>query len=240
MKYVQVCKDALPVAQQKIWDSFSAVKKLGFTLYGGTALALYLGHRMSVDFNFFSDRPLDSSMEQKLHEVMPFLASAEVLQREQNTRTYFTRDKVKISFFGGIPFGRVGDPVLTDDGVMQLASLHDLFATKLAVISQRIEYKDYFDIVSLLRYGISLKEGMAGAIALYRENFLPQDTLKILCYFEGGDLNCLTSEDKEFLVSICRNFSLCEITPMPISSFALSAFEPDDNPVAEPEMGSSI
>ncbi|WP_373321508.1 nucleotidyl transferase AbiEii/AbiGii toxin family protein [Rivihabitans pingtungensis] len=33
--------------------------KLGFVLYGGTAIALRLGHRESVDFDFFSDRPLD-------------------------------------------------------------------------------------------------------------------------------------------------------------------------------------
>lgn len=229
MKYVQVHKDALPVAQQKLWNSFSAAKELGFTLYGGTALALYLGHRISVDFDFFSDQTLDSSMERKLHEEMPFLASAESLQREKDTRTYLTRDKVKISFFGGISFGRVGEPVLTDDGVMQLASIHDLFATKLAVISQRIEYKDYFDVISLLRYGMPLKEGMAGAMALYGENFLPQDTLKILCYFEGGDLHCLAPEDKEFLVSICRNFPLSEVEASPLLAYTLSAFEADSD-----------
>lgn len=220
--------DMLPAAQQKLWSSLAAAKELGFTLYGETALTLYLGHRRSEDFDFFSDRILDHNMEAKMQETMPFLARATPLQREKNTRTYFTSDNVKISFFGGISFGRIGHPILTDDNIMQLAAIDDLFATKLAVITQRVEYKDYFDIISLLRHGFSLEQGLAGAMALYGEDLLPQDTLKALCYFKGGDLDRLTSEDKEFLINICRNFSLRKIIPSPLCSFSLSLFEAEN------------
>jgi hypothetical protein len=51
------------------------------------------------------------------------------------------RDPVKISFFGGIDFGRVGDPVAV--GGRLVASLLDVFGTKLATITQRIESRDY-------------------------------------------------------------------------------------------------
>ena len=45
--------DVLPEAQQQIWASLSAAPRLSFVLYGGTAVALHLGHRQSLDFDFF-------------------------------------------------------------------------------------------------------------------------------------------------------------------------------------------
>jgi len=47
--------DILPPAQRKIWDALSALPS-EFVLYGGTAIALQLGHRQSVDFDFFARR----------------------------------------------------------------------------------------------------------------------------------------------------------------------------------------
>lgn len=46
--------DVLPPAQQALWPRLRAAAGLGFVLYGGTAIALRLGHRASVDFDFFS------------------------------------------------------------------------------------------------------------------------------------------------------------------------------------------
>ena len=51
--------DMLPPAQRRLWPELRRAPGLGFTLYGGTAIALRLGHRTSVDFDFFSDKPLD-------------------------------------------------------------------------------------------------------------------------------------------------------------------------------------
>ena len=44
--------DILPAAQQQIWNALAAAPRLGFVLYGGTAIALHLGHRRSIDFDF--------------------------------------------------------------------------------------------------------------------------------------------------------------------------------------------
>jgi hypothetical protein len=55
-----------------------------FVLYGGTALALHLGHRHSVDFDFFGDRPLDPAL---LVPAVPFLAGATVTQSARRTRS---------------------------------------------------------------------------------------------------------------------------------------------------------
>ncbi|MSP41735.1 MAG: hypothetical protein EXR70_24905 [Deltaproteobacteria bacterium] len=48
----------LPAAQRALWSELEATPD-NFTLYGGTALALYLGHRTSVDFYFFSNASFD-------------------------------------------------------------------------------------------------------------------------------------------------------------------------------------
>ena len=43
----------LPESQQSLWPSLAPLAQQGFVLYGGTAIALRLGHRISVDFDFF-------------------------------------------------------------------------------------------------------------------------------------------------------------------------------------------
>ena len=51
--------DILPPAQRRLGPELRPITDHGFVLYGGTAIALRLGHRTSVDFDFFSDLPLD-------------------------------------------------------------------------------------------------------------------------------------------------------------------------------------
>jgi Nucleotidyl transferase AbiEii toxin, Type IV TA system len=51
--------DVLPAAQKEIWTSLAPAPHLDFALYGGTAIALHLGHRASVDFDFFRSEPLE-------------------------------------------------------------------------------------------------------------------------------------------------------------------------------------
>ncbi|MCK9215746.1 MAG: nucleotidyl transferase AbiEii/AbiGii toxin family protein, partial [Rhodoferax sp.] len=95
--------DLLPPAQQRLWPALQAAAQLGFALYGGTAIALRLGHRTSVDFDFFSEQPLDRDA---IQAAFPFMALSTVLQDRQNTLTVNVpygdseREHVKVSFFG--------------------------------------------------------------------------------------------------------------------------------------------
>ncbi len=50
--------DILPEPQQAVWRELGSVPP-HFTLYGGTAIALQLGHRQSVDFDFLAAQPID-------------------------------------------------------------------------------------------------------------------------------------------------------------------------------------
>ena len=98
--------DILPAAQRKLWPELTPVQQHGFVLYGGTAIALRLGHRQSVDFDFFSSWPVDQA---KLRAALPFLRHTTVRQDQPNTFEVATKAGVKVSFFGGLDFGRVGE-----------------------------------------------------------------------------------------------------------------------------------
>lgn len=195
----------LPQPQREIWPFLASTVKLGLVLYGGTAVALRLGHRSSLDFDFFTERPLEP---RELGRHLEFLHRAKVIQQQENTLTVLApaeSGNVKISMFGDIGIGRIGTPELTADGVVKVASLVDLLATKLKVILQRIEAKDYLDIAAILRSGELLEDGLAGATALYSPAFQPSEAMKALTYFEGGDLDILSSEDREYLIRAVVN-----------------------------------
>lgn len=196
--------DILPAAQRDLWPQLAEVSRDSFVLYGGTAVALYLGHRESVDFDFFTHRTFQPD---DLVGRYAFLRDAEVLQSQQNTLTVITAGEpggVKISFFGGLAFGRLAHPNRTPDGVMQVASLDDLLAHKLKTVLQRIETKDYIDVDALLQSGLSLPDGLAGAQRLFPA-FAPQECLKALTYFEDEALRDLPRELEHRLLSAVKH-----------------------------------
>src|SRR5256885_2613490 len=168
--------DVLPLAQQRLLPRLHPTSRLGMVLYGGTAIALRLGHRVSLDFDFFTDAPLDKKL---IHASFPFAAQSTVLQEAADTYTLLVNEEagegpsVKVSFFGRIDFGRVGEPDVTEDGVLQIASLGDLMATKLKVLLQRVEAKDYEDLAALLRAGVDLAQGLAAARIMHGPSFQP-------------------------------------------------------------------
>jgi hypothetical protein len=191
--------DILPPAQRAIWQLLSPSVGMGLVLYGGTAVALRLGHRTSVDFDFFTEKSL---VYDQMEKEFAFLQSAKVIQSQQDTLSVLVpalTTSVKISFFGSINIGRVGNPQRTPDGTLEVASLLDLLATKLKVIQQRIEAKDYQDIAAILRSGLKLEAGLAAGVELYNPNFQPSEAVKALTYFEGGDLDRLSVGDKNTL-----------------------------------------
>jgi hypothetical protein len=196
--------EILPPAQQRLWAELASALVLGFVLYGGTAIALRLGHRTSIDFDFFSEKPLD---REAINAAFPFMSASTVLQDAGNTLTVLVpygdsqHSHVKVSFFGALGLGRVGEPGITQDRVLQIASLDDLMATKLKVLLQRAESKDYQDIAAMLKAGVSLAHGLAAAREMFGPSFQPSESLKALVYFADGDLSRLTREEKSVLVS---------------------------------------
>jgi hypothetical protein len=191
--------DVLPAAQQQIWNALAATPRLGFVLYGGTAIALHLGHRRSIDFDFFRSEPLDKD---QLRANFAFVKGAAVLQDTPDTQVILAEmpaGPLKISFFGSIGFGRVRDPLKTRDGVLLVASLDDLMATKLKATLDRAEAKDYRDIAAMISAGVSLSLGLSAFKQMF--NGEPAQVLRAIGYFKDGDLNTLSQADQQLLRS---------------------------------------
>lgn len=213
--------EVLPEPQREFWDDLAGTIPAHFVLYGGTAIALRLGHRHSVDFDFFSDRKLEID---RLLATAPFVKRAVTLDRKPNTVTVsmpMSSGEVKLAFFCGLSFGRVGNPDRVP-GKVALASALDLLATRLKAIHDRIEPKDYQDIEVLLRSGMTLNQGIAAARSLFGETLNPLDTAKAVGWFKDGDLyRKLSSSTRAFLASASAKFDP-GVAPLPIKSKTLS------------------
>jgi hypothetical protein len=189
--------EILPAAQKEIWSGLAPASDLDFVLYGGTAIALHLGHRKSLDFDFFRSEALDKD---QIRAKFQFVRGSAVLQDAPETLVILVQmpaGSVKISFFGGIGFGRVNDPLPTCDGTLLVASLDDLMATKLKATLDRAEAKDYRDLAEMISAGVSLPAGLSA----FRQMFdgEPAQVLRAIGYFGDGDLKTLSTADRDAL-----------------------------------------
>jgi hypothetical protein len=199
--------DILPKPQRRLWDELAAIPA-EFVLYGGTAIALHLGHRQSVDFDFFGSKVFDTAT---LIASIPFMEAARITQREPNTLSGIVDrgGPVRLSFFGvpGLPC--LAPAHIASDNGLRIASLLDLAGTKVNVVQLRAEAKDYRGIDAILRDGrIDLSTAVASAQALYGPQFNPQITLKALSYFDEGSLRRLSRATRDRLAQAVREVDL--------------------------------
>jgi hypothetical protein len=201
--------DTLPAPQRALWPELAATPD-SFTLYGGTALALRLGHRASVDFDFFSNGSFDP---ERLAEQIPYLLEAERIQLAPDTLTCRVDrgGPVLMSFFGGLGLGQVAAPEPASDTLLRVASLLDLAGTKAAVLQKRAEVKDYLDVHAILRHGIDLPTILAAGGVVYGRKFNPLVTLKALCYFD--DVPALPVEVR---TQLARAVEGVDVTRLPV------------------------
>ena len=117
----------------------------GFTLAGGTALALQIGHRISVDFDLFSKEEIPKGLLPKVK--LAFKArTIEPSINNPDELTVFV-DTIKITFLR-YPFPDV-DVSVTLGGLTML-SVKEIAATKAYTIGRRGAYKDYVDLYFIL------------------------------------------------------------------------------------------
>jgi predicted nucleotidyltransferase component of viral defense system len=209
--------DILPAAQYRLWQELGDTPK-NFILYGGTALALRLGHRQSVDFD--SSYSFNST---KLYTSIPYLQGAEKSQISENTLTCLLKrqnETAKVSFFGGLSFARLSSADILSNPAIAIASLADLSATKIQVIQDRAEMKDYIDIAELLNY-LSLEQMLANARAVFGKEFNPLLSLKALTYYQDGNLPQLEADVKQVLLKSVNQVDLSNLPPVNIQSSQL-------------------
>jgi hypothetical protein len=176
--------EIFPPPQRRLWPELPEVPE-HFTLYGGTALALRLAHRSSIDFDFFTNEPFDPD---ELARRIAFLRDAERVQIAANTLTCRVQREgpILVSFFGAVGLGMAAERERLDVGGKPLfiASLLDLAGTKASVVQKRAEAKDYLDIAALIEHGVDLPTILAAGRVVHGGAFNPLITLKALSYFD--------------------------------------------------------
>ncbi len=159
-------------------------RELGFYLAGGTALALQLGHRRSVDFDWFSREGFDPlRLARELSDRgVPLVSTA----TERGT-LHTTISGVKASFLA-YPYPMVEPLIFWPEESFELAAPADIAAMKLAAVAQRGARKDFYDLVALGRAGFDLVRMLES----YRRKYQIQDlghVLTALTWFEDADVD---------------------------------------------------
>ena len=182
--------------QAEIFPKLSFLKKEKFYLAGGTALALQIGHRTSIDFDFYSQRRFDPPDLYKKIETV-FKEAVQKTAQEKNT-LFCTVNKVDFSFFW------YEYPLIQPLKLIKkvpVASLEDITAMKLIAISHRPVKRDYIDIFYLLR--VFNLEKMFSFVKKKYPNFNQYFSLRALTYFD----DVKDKEDKRPIKILDKNFS---------------------------------
>jgi len=150
-----------------------------YYLVGGTALALQIGHRQSVDIDLFSSNPI---IESDITPVLITLGKTTVLSKSKNILIYSVNG-IKVDFVYH-PYKWIQEPLI--ENKIKVASKADIAAMKLNAISGRGSKKDFVDLFFLLKE-YSLNE----MITYYKEKY-PEGSeflvLKSMCYFNDAEL----------------------------------------------------
>ena len=151
----------------------------GLRLVGGTALALQLGHRKSVDLDLFGDISAEAI---EIREAIEEHFSVSVIKESKNIKIYQI-DGIKVDIVNYSRYPWIEPPV-QEDGIT-LAGIKDIAAMKVAAIIGRGTKKDFIDMNRLLHF-FSLKEILDMYMRKYPDGSL-FIALKSLAYFEDAE-----------------------------------------------------
>ncbi|PJE68789.1 hypothetical protein COU96_02975, partial [Candidatus Shapirobacteria bacterium CG10_big_fil_rev_8_21_14_0_10_38_14] len=189
-----MCPNVLNKKQKKIIEHLDFLGK-NFYLAGGTGLALQLGHRTSVDFDFYT--PTHFSSEKILADFQKKFKNLTVRRTTKDT-LIITVNKIELSFFY-YPYKLLKPTVLFE--TVKLASAEDIAAMKIVAIIQRGRRRDFIDIFYLLgKY--PLEEIIKFVLKKY-PGYQKMLILRALIYFEEAEKEKLGRAIKLF----DKNFS---------------------------------
>jgi hypothetical protein len=175
--------------KQKELLPFISQFKRSFYLVGGTAIALHLGHRRSIDFDLFTfSKPAKGRIKQRICQA-PY--KQQVLF-EDIDQLHYNINEVKVTFFH-YPY-RVEHPV-NFDRIISLPSLLSLAAMKAFALGRRAKWKDYVDLYFLIRNCFSIRQIADEAERLFGQEFSEKLFREQLAFHKDIDYR----EEVEFL-----------------------------------------
>lgn len=177
-----MCEEVIDTKTKRVLESLDKTEIIkDFYLAGGTALALQLGHRKSIDLDLFSKK--DFSTE-KLKVILSQIGKLKVYSEEKRTLNA-SINGVKISFLGYKY--KMLFPLVEYGENLKLASVQDIACMKIDAISSRGSKKDFIDLYFLLKK-YSLKEILAFFDKKYKDiEYSQLHILKSLIYFQDAE-----------------------------------------------------
>lgn len=173
-------KAVTPAVEQTLGLLGRAEPLQSFYLAGGTGLALHLGHRRSVDLDFFTEQLFD---EERLLDRLQAVARVSVIARERHT-LHLQIDGVKVSFLG-YPYPVIF-PFTPLDGV-PVADPRDIACMKISAIAGRGTRRDFVDLLVVAR-----QYDLGQLLELFQKkyatvNYNRVHLLKSLTYFDDAE-----------------------------------------------------
>jgi hypothetical protein len=182
-----------------------------FYLTGGTALALLIGHRRSIDFDLASFHQVNS-----FHIERGLLSQGfhiEHVMKSTGDEFSIIIEGIRITFFS-FPF-KIKPELIWERVNIKLPNILTLGAMKAYALGRRSKWKDYVDLYFILKYQHSLEEIIVEADKIFSKNFNDKLFREQLCYFNDIDhsevieyieSNPSDEEIKLFLESEALNF----------------------------------
>ena len=154
-----------------------------FYLAGGTALALHIGHRRSLDFDLAT-----------FQQISPFDLERRLISKKFKIQSVFTAssdefsvliNNTRVTFFS-FPFN-VKPNIKWELGQITLPGIIELGAMKAYALGRRSKWKDYVDLFFLLKFKASLNDLIEKAKEIFSIHFNEKLFREQLCYFEDMD-----------------------------------------------------
>jgi len=173
--------DRLDSERQKVFRELEYFSKR-FVLAGGTAIMLQIGHRLSYDFDCFSEKPLPRNLLREIKKTFGRLISPRYQTSE--LLTFLTYKGIEVTFVYH-PYRPLRKIVKTNS--ISLFHLDDLVANKAYTIGRRGQWRDYVDLFFFLKWGLyNLDNIIEFAKKKFQGEFNEKLFLEQLVYF--GDL----------------------------------------------------
>lgn len=152
-----------------------------YYLVGGTAIALYIGHRRSIDFDMFKYSTVNH--KKNIDKIQSAGFSYLITRRVEEQMNLIVND-VKLTFFQ-YPFPV--KPTENFENIFRLPSLLQLAAMKAYALGRRSKWKDYVDLYFIISNYFSIKEIANMAYNLFGDLFSEKMFRAQLCFFEDID-----------------------------------------------------
>jgi len=182
--------EVFTVGQVKLLPYLKAFQR-SFYLAGGTAVALHIGHRRSIDFDLFTHTQINKSRIKAKLKQFPF---SQIPVFEDIDQLHLLINNVKLTFFS-YPYPVVHP--INVDSILTMPSLLSLAAMKAFALGRRAKWKDYVDLYFILHDYYTLREISREAEKIFNQQFSEKLFRQQLAFHKDIDY----TEPVEFIIT---------------------------------------